>query len=286
VYVPVPPAPLSKPVITVPGAMPGPVMGMPTASEPALMLDTVSVDPDMEPTRLAADTEPSAPVEVTLCELGTDTVYVPTPPVPVPKPDTTVPAAMPGPLTGVPTAIVPEVTALTVIVVPAMDAENSGTVLCFAASKSASKTALGKAAIAASRVFDEVGVKEAEEVEEGVPVGVTEGVGDGVCMLVPVLVREGVCVGVNDPVPLPVLVGEGVGVDVGVGVGVGAAVPVAAKDAPAELEAIATVEPEAVRLLLAEMVALADGGSEKQAVALELEVVTGGSVGRPVYVGD
>ena len=49
------------------------------------------------------------------------TVYVPAPPVPVPRAVTKVPAAMPGPKMGEPTERVPEDTLDTVSVVPEME---------------------------------------------------------------------------------------------------------------------------------------------------------------------
>lgn len=206
---PVPPLPLNAPVTTVPGEMPGPVMGAPTDRAPEVTLVTDRVVPEIEPTKEAAKGAPSTPAAGALSMLGTDTVYVPTPPVPDPKPVTTVPGATPGALTGMPAAITPALTEATVIVGPAMEALKKGT----CAANNASTTASGSAAMAAGRVAEGVGVTE------GVPL--VEVVREGV----PVPVPGAVPVGVG--VPLPVLVGVGVEVDVGVAVGVGAAVLVA-----------------------------------------------------------
>jgi hypothetical protein len=57
---------------------------------------------------------------------GAATVYVPTPPLPVPSAVTTVPGMMPGPVTGVPTPMVPALTPVTVIVVPEMEETKAG----------------------------------------------------------------------------------------------------------------------------------------------------------------
>ena len=62
-------------------------------------------------------------VLATVCDALT--VYVPTPPVPVPSAVTVVPAVTPVPVIPVPTTIVPDVTAVTVITVVVIDAVNT-----------------------------------------------------------------------------------------------------------------------------------------------------------------
>jgi hypothetical protein len=59
-------------------------------------------------------------VEATVCDALT--VYVPAPPVPVPKAVMIVPAVTPVPVICCPTTIVPDPTAVTVIVVPLIEA--------------------------------------------------------------------------------------------------------------------------------------------------------------------
>ena len=73
-YVPTPPEPLPKAVTTVPGAMPAPVTGDPTARVPEAMELTVSVVPEMEPVRDAAGLVPTTLVVATVCVEGVDTV--------------------------------------------------------------------------------------------------------------------------------------------------------------------------------------------------------------------
>ena len=56
-YVPAPPLPVTSAVTTVPGMMPGPVMGVPTVMVvPEATEDTDSVLPDMEATMAGATT--------------------------------------------------------------------------------------------------------------------------------------------------------------------------------------------------------------------------------------
>ena len=88
---------------------------------PDVTPDTVSVLPEMEAVNTGADGGEAAAREVlaTFCEMLT--VYVPTPPLPVPTAVTTVPAAMPGPTMGDPTDRAPDDTELTVSVVPEME---------------------------------------------------------------------------------------------------------------------------------------------------------------------
>ena len=92
--------------------------------DPALTDVTVNVLPEMEAVNAGATgaAMDSKDVLATVCEELT--VYVPTPPLPVPTAVTTVPAAIPGPTMGDPTASVPAATALTVSVVPEMEPVN------------------------------------------------------------------------------------------------------------------------------------------------------------------
>jgi hypothetical protein len=128
VYKPSVPLPDSTDVTTVPGVTPSPTTGEPTARVPDTTLVTVSWVPDIEPTKDAPATAPIALVSETTWEEGTDTVYVPAPPVPDPKPVTTVPGATRTPVTGMPTVTAPEATELTLIEEPVMLAENNAVV--------------------------------------------------------------------------------------------------------------------------------------------------------------
>ncbi len=118
-YVPTPPLPVPIAVTTVPAAIPGPTTGEPTASEPDVTELTERVLPEIEPIRVTTGGAAAIAVLATVC--GTLTVYVPTPPLPVPTAVTTVPAAMPGPTIIEPTARVPDDTELTESVLPEMD---------------------------------------------------------------------------------------------------------------------------------------------------------------------
>jgi hypothetical protein len=122
VYVPTPPLPVPTAVTTVPGMMPGPVMGVPTPmAVPDATADTVRVLPEMEATMAGATAGAAADTAVVATVCGMLTVYVPTPPEPLPTAVITVPGAMLGPVMGAPTASAPEETALTVSVEPEME---------------------------------------------------------------------------------------------------------------------------------------------------------------------
>ena len=101
-------------------------MGEPTDRVPDDTELTVSVVPEMEPVRDAAGLLPTTLVVATVCVVGVDTVYVPTPPDPLITPVTTVPGMTPGPVIGVPTAMVPALTDDTVSVLPEMEAVITG----------------------------------------------------------------------------------------------------------------------------------------------------------------
>ena len=122
VYVPAPPLPVPSAVTTVPGMIPGPVMGVPTAMVvPVATEDTDSVLPDMEATMAGATMGAVAATAVVVTVWGMLTVYVPEPPEPVPTAVITVPGAMLGPVIGEPTARVPDDTLLTVRVDPEIE---------------------------------------------------------------------------------------------------------------------------------------------------------------------
>jgi len=125
-YVPAPPLPVPIAVTTVPAAMPGPTTGEPMERAPDVTELTVRVVPEMEPVKDAAELVPTTLAVATFCVVGAATVYVPTPPAPVPSAVTTVPGTTPGPVTGVPTAMAPAVIDDTVIVFPEIDALNTG----------------------------------------------------------------------------------------------------------------------------------------------------------------
>ena len=105
--------------MAVPEATPGPVRTCPTAKAPDVSDVTVKVVPEIDPAMRAGAAEPASDVELTVCE--TLTVYVPTPPTPVPNPVMTVPADTPVPVIFCPTTKVPDVTAETVRVVPEIE---------------------------------------------------------------------------------------------------------------------------------------------------------------------
>ncbi len=119
---PAPPLPVPSAVTTVPGIMPGPVMGMPTSMDvPAATDVTDRVLPEIEATMEGAAAGAAAVTAVVVTIWGTLTVYVPTPPLPVPTAVTTVPGAMLAPVMGAPTERVPEDTLITVRVVPEIE---------------------------------------------------------------------------------------------------------------------------------------------------------------------
>jgi hypothetical protein len=104
----------------------GPVTGEPTERVPENTELTVRVDPAIEPTNDAAGLAPKMLAETTVCVEGAATVYVPTPPLPVPSAVTTVPGVTPGAVTGMPTVMAPALMVETTIVVPEMEALNAG----------------------------------------------------------------------------------------------------------------------------------------------------------------
>jgi len=126
--VPAPPTPLPTAVITVPGVMYGPVIWEPTERVPEEMELTVRVDPEMEPVKAAEELAPTTAALSTVCVEGAATVYVPTPPLPVPSAVTTVPGVTPGAVMGVPTAmVVPGDTDDTERVLPEIETTAAGT---------------------------------------------------------------------------------------------------------------------------------------------------------------
>ena len=108
-YVPTPPeAPAPSAVMMVPAVTPVPESATPTVSKPEVMPVTVSVPP------------PLIGVLPTFCGAPL-TVYVPTPPAPVPSAMILVPAARDPPEMIMPTERAPEATDVTVSVAPATE---------------------------------------------------------------------------------------------------------------------------------------------------------------------
>ena len=119
-YMPTPPVPEFKAVMTVPATRPGPESTMPTSSAPEVTEVTVRVVPEMPPTTIGAVAPAMVVPATTVCDVLTVTAQGKALSTEQEPPVTVVPAAMPAPESIMPTASVPDVMPVTESAVPAM----------------------------------------------------------------------------------------------------------------------------------------------------------------------
>jgi len=120
VYVPTPPVPELKAVMTVPATTPGPESTMPTSSAPEVTEVTVSVVPEMPPNTIGAVAAAMVVPAATVCDALTVTAQGKALSTEQEPPVTVVPAAVPAPESVMPTASVPDEMPVTESAVPAM----------------------------------------------------------------------------------------------------------------------------------------------------------------------